>query len=228
MGIAGLALAWETRIFSVNSNQSSQERRVESSGSSATALNSSGAVAAEDAALAAACRAGDLSAYERLYALHGSRMKSLARQLLGSQLDAEDAVQETFLKIQRAISSYRGQSAFSTWAFRILVNSCYDLRRRRGRRREVPDTPSEGHDPLPEPRGPCAHPALRLALERSLAKLPDRQREIFLLYEVEGFAHAEIAAMLGVSEAVSKNTLFQAKKALRQMLEPPRSTGRPD
>jgi RNA polymerase sigma-70 factor (ECF subfamily) len=67
-----------------------------------------------------------------------------------------------------------------------------------------------------------AHPALRMALERALAKLTRHQRDVFLLYEVEGFRHAEISSMLEISEAASKNTLFQAKKNLRQMLEPPR------
>ena len=225
MGITGLALAWEHRISFF---ERSQERRVEHSLPPANGLTAAAAgTSTEDAALAAACQAGDLAAYERLYELHGARMKSLARHLLGGRQDAEDAVQETFLKIQRAISSYRGKSSFSTWAFRILVNSCHDLRRRRVRRREVSEAEPENGDPPPEPRGPCAHPSLRLALERSLAQLSGRQREIFLLYEVEGFAHAEIAAMLNVSEAVSKNTLFQAKKALRQMLEPPRASGRP-
>ena len=82
----------------------------------------------EDAALAAGCQAGDLRAYERLYLLQGARMRNLARNLLGSQSDAEDALQDTFLKIQRGIRSFRGQSAFVTWAFRILVNTCYDVR----------------------------------------------------------------------------------------------------
>lgn len=190
----------------------------------------------EDAALAAACRNGDLRAYERLYQLHGSRMKSLARNLLGSRADAEDAVQEAFLKVHRAIGSYSGKSAFATWLFRILINSCYDMRRSRLRRKEVQEPGPAPDEPVDrfavthkvvEHRAPGTHPSLRLALERSLARLPSRQREIFLLYEVEGFAHAEIAAMLNISEAVSKNSLFQAKKILRQMLEPPRAASRP-
>lgn len=225
MGITGLALVWETKISYF---ERSQERRVENPLPSTTGRSAGASPSTEDAALAAACQAGDLAAYERLYELHGARMKSLARHLLGSRHDAEDAVQETFLKIQRAISSYRGQSAFSTWAYRILVNSCHDLRRRHARRRELSESETQNGNPAPEPRGPGAHPSLRLALERSLAQLPGRQREIFLLYEVAGFAHAEIAAMLNVSEAVSKNTLFQAKKVLRQILEPPRAAGRPE
>jgi RNA polymerase sigma-70 factor (ECF subfamily) len=177
----------------------------------------------DDLALATACRAGDLQAYERLYDLHGARMKNLARNILGSSTDAEDAVQETFLKVQRSVGSFRGQSSFVTWTFRILVNTCYDARRSRLRKKEVAaDDEREGAAPRAEPRAPSAHPTLRLALERALAKLTRHQRDVFLLYEVEGFRHAEISEMLEISEAASKNTLFQAKKNLRQMLEPPR------
>jgi RNA polymerase sigma-70 factor (ECF subfamily) len=184
------------------------------------------AIRTEDTALAAACQSGDLRAYERLYALHGARMKNLARNILGSSTDAEDAVQETFLKVQRGIASFRGQSSFVTWTFRILVNTCYDARRSRLRKKEVTSDDEQQRDDAPprtEPHAAVAHPSLRLALERALAKLTRHQRDVFLLYEVEGFRHAEISALLEISEAASKNTLFQAKKNLRQMLEPPRA-----
>jgi RNA polymerase sigma-70 factor (ECF subfamily) len=151
-------------------------------------------------------------------------MKNLARNILGSATDAEDAVQETFLKVQRGIASFRGQSSFATWTFRVLVNTCYDARRSRLRKKEVAADDEQQRDdaaPRPEPRAPVAHPSLRMALERALAKLTRHQRDVFLLYEVEGFRHAEISSMLEISEAASKNTLFQAKKNLRQMLEPP-------
>ncbi len=175
----------------------------------------------EDAALAAGCQSGDLRAYERLYAMHGARMKNLARNVLGNTTDAEDAVQETFLKVQRGIAIFRGQSSFVTWTYRILINTCYDARRSRLRKKEIANEDPE-ETLRPEPRAPGAHPSLRMALERALAKLTQHQRDVFLLYEVEGFRHAEIAGMLEISEAASKNTLFQAKRNLRQMLEPPR------
>jgi RNA polymerase sigma-70 factor (ECF subfamily) len=164
-----------------------------------------------------------MSAYERLYQLQGARMRNLARNLLGSPSDAEDAVQDTFIKIQRGIKSFRGQSSFFTWTFRILVNTCYDVRRGRVRRKEQSQEDASESLPRPELRAPGAHPSLRMALERALAALTRHQRDVFLLYEVEGFRHAEIAAMLEISETASKNTLFQAKKNLRVMLEPPRS-----
>lgn len=178
----------------------------------------------EDLALASACQRGDLQAYEQLYRWQGARMKNLARNLLSSQSDAEDAVQETFLKVQRGINSFRGQSSFVTWTFRILVNTCHDMRRRRVRRKEdVVDGASENSTPL-ESRAPGAHPSLRLALERAIATLTQHQRDVFLLYEVEGFRHAEIAGMLEITETASKNTLFYAKKNLREMLAPPRGS----
>jgi RNA polymerase sigma-70 factor, ECF subfamily len=177
----------------------------------------------EDAALAAGCLSGDLRSYERLYAMHGGRMKNLARNLLGSPADAEDAVQETFLKVQRSIAGFRGQSSFVTWTYRILINTCYDARRSRLRKKEIANDDSS-ESPRPEPRASVAHPSLRMALERALASLTRHQRDVFLLYEVEGFRHAEIAGMLEITETASKNTLFQAKKNLRQLLEPPRSS----
>jgi RNA polymerase sigma-70 factor (ECF subfamily) len=222
MGIMGVALHWETRIAPV----AQRERRVEPFREEAAASDAATTGQSEDQALAEACRSGDLRAYERLYSLHGARMKNFARNILGSSTDAEDAVQDTFLKVQRSIASFRGQSSFVTWTFRILVNTCYDARRSRLRKKEVTSTDDSSQAdvaaPRPEPRAAVAHPALRLALERALAKLTRHQRDVFLLYEVEGFRHAEISSMLEISETASKNTLFQAKKNLRQMLEPPR------
>src|SRR5579859_3452115 len=220
MGITGLALTWEARIPGV----AQRERRVEPFREQIAAADpAADNVRAEDLALAAACQAGELRGYERLYAWQGARMKNLARNILGNSTDAEDAVQETFLKVQRSIASFRGQSSFVTWTFRILVNTCYDARRSRLRKKEVAaDEEREDEAPRPEPRATVAHPSLRLALERALAKLTRHQRDVFLLYEVEGFRHAEISAMLEITEAASKNTLFQAKKNLRQVLEPPR------
>jgi RNA polymerase sigma-70 factor, ECF subfamily len=224
MGTMGLALPWETRISSVPREREmrvepSEDLRGRPSQIAAPAVRN--APSSEDAELAARCRAGDLGGYERLYALHGARMKNVARNLLNNAIDAEDAVQETFLKVQRSIAGFRGQSSFVTWTYRILINTCYDARRSRMRKKEVASDDSE-EAPRPEPRAPGAHPSLRMALERALATLTKHQRDVFLLYEVEGFHHAEIAEMLEITETASKNTLFQAKKNLRQMLEPPR------
>ena len=221
MGTMGLALPWKARISSVPRERGTRVEPSEhlTGGPSPAAV----ATISEDAALAAGCRAGDLRAYERLYTMHGARMKNLARNVLGSSSDAEDAVQETFLKVQRSIASFRGQSSFVTWTYRILINTCYDARRSRLRKKEIANDDREDMPRL-EPRAPGAHPSLRMALERALAELTQHQRDVFLLYEVEGFRHAEIAGMLEITETASKNTLFQAKRNLRQMLEPPRNS----
>ena len=226
MGTMGLALPWRARIASAPRTWGT---RVEPSehltGGPARAA---GEAVSEDTALAVACQSGDLRGYERLYAMHGARMKNLARNVLGSSADAEDAVQETFLKVQRSIASFRGQSSFVTWTYRILINTCYDARRSRLRKKEVSTTDDEWEEtPRLELRAPAAHPSLRMALERALARLTRHQRDVFLLYEVEGFRHAEIAAMLEITETASKNTLFQAKRNLREMLEPPRNSSAP-
>ena len=218
MASVGLTLSWEHRITPVAGEGSRVQLAERGAQGNPAGSNP------EDAALAAACRAGDLHAYERLYRLQGARMRNLARNLLGTQSDAEDAVQETFLKVQRSITSFRGQSSFVTWTFRILVNTCHDLRRSRMRRKEfVPEEREDAAMPV-EARAPGGHPSLKLALERAIAALTQQQRNVFLLYEVEGFHHAEIAAMLEITETASKNTLFQAKKNLRQTLEAPRSS----
>src|SRR5207244_13473728 len=90
----------------------------------------------DDRRLAAQCANGEPGVFERIYRTHGDRMKSIAYNHLGNVSDAEDAVQETFLKIHRAASTYSGEAAFSTWMVRILINTCYDVLRRRRRRPE--------------------------------------------------------------------------------------------
>ena len=224
MATMGLALPWEARISNQEQERGSRVGLGENPGSglAPTSGEARGEARPDDLELAAACQAGEMRGYERLYSLHGKRMKSVARNLLGSTADAEDAVQETFLKVQRSIKTFRAQSSFVTWTFRILINTCYYARRSRMRKKEVASEGTE-ESPLPERRAPGAHPSLKLALQRAMEKLTDHQRHVFLLYEVEGFRHSEIAGMLEITETASKNTLFQAKKNLRTMLEPPRS-----
>jgi RNA polymerase sigma-70 factor (ECF subfamily) len=218
----GLALPWEDRI----SGGGGRRGRVDPAETTRVLSEGAGPSSGDDQALAVACQSGDLRAFAELYRLHGARMKSMARNLLGTTSEAEDAVQETFLKIQRRIGTFRGQSSFATWTFRVLINTCYDFRRSRLRKKEISQDEREDPEarPRPEPRAAVAHPSLKLALERAVAKLTRQQRDVFLMYEVEGMRHAEIAVVLDISETASKNTLFQAKKNLRDMLEAPRSS----
>jgi RNA polymerase sigma-70 factor (ECF subfamily) len=162
-----------------------------------------------DAELVEGCKRGNLRAFERLYELHAARMKSLAFHLLGSRADAEDTVQEAFLKVYRAVRGFEGQSALSTWIYRILINCCYDMMRKQQRLAEKPARGDFGRDTkLP----------LKIALERALSLLNERQRIVFLMFEVEGLKHSEIAGILEVPEGTSRSWLFEAKRQLKRTL----------
>jgi RNA polymerase sigma-70 factor (ECF subfamily) len=183
------------------------------------------AARAEDARLSHACRSGSIDAYEELYRAQNAKMKSIAMNLLGNAHDAEDVVQETFLKIHRGIRYFKGQSAFSTWTYRILVNCCYDLRRKKMRRQETPEQDLVAEDQTFDSPAPMHDHPLRMALEKCVQQLTPYLRSVFLLYEVEGFKHSEIGLMLGISEMASKNALYQAKRKLREMLSEQSGSG---
>jgi RNA polymerase sigma-70 factor (ECF subfamily) len=174
--------------------------------------------AGTDEAFLEGCRAGDLAAFEELYERHSTRMKSIARNLLHDVGDAEDAVQEAFLKIYRGAKTFRGGAAFSTWAFRVLVNTCYDALRRRGSRPAGPSL--DAGDATPHPAAVFEDHPLRLALETAVGRLKPKHRAVFLLFEVEGFSHVEIGRILGIPEGTSKTFLFGAKKKLQRWLAP--------
>ncbi len=135
-------------------------------------------------------------------------MKSLAWNLLGNRQDAEEAVQETFLKAYRASGEFRGQAALNTWMFRILVNTCHNFGRAKRRRREAEPVADTG----------VSDGGLRFALRNAIEKLDEPLRRVFLLYEVEGFTHAEVGAILDIPEGTSKARLFEAKQHLRRLL----------
>ena len=160
--------------------------------------------------LLAACRRREIRAFEQVYLAHGGRLKSIAYQILGNRPDAEDAVQETFLKLYRGIEAFHARSSIGTWLCRILINACYDLARKR--KREA--------DPETEERtaGPRNQLPLKVALDDALRRIHPRHRMVFLLFEVEGLKHTEIAAILEVPEGTSKAWLFEAKQELKRML----------
>jgi RNA polymerase sigma-70 factor (ECF subfamily) len=167
-----------------------------------------------DEELLQGCRQGSLPSFERLYEEHGARMKSIARNLLGSVPEAEDAVQDAFLKVYRGASHFRGGSSFATWVYRILVNTCYDrLRRQRRRVVERPLPAKIALAPASEPDHP-----LRLSIEAALSRLDERERNAFLLCEVEGFSHKEAGEILEISEGASRALLFKARRRLQHAL----------
>lgn len=180
--------------------------------------------AAPDAILLDGCRAGKREAFEELYRVHGARMKNVASRVLGDRAEAEDAVQDAFVNIFRSAAAFEGRSRFSTWIYRVVVNACHDRLRRR--RDTVPlDPPGGENETLAAPQ--AGDPAIRVALDRGIRRLPARQRSAFVLFAVEGFSHREIADILGVSVGSSKTLVFEAKRRLARLLErrPPAREG---
>lgn len=176
------------------------------------------AAAADDRRLAEACASGDPAVFEEIYTRYGKRMKSIAWNYLGNLSDAEDAVQETLLKIHRSARGFTGEASFGTWAIRILVNSCVDLLRKRKRRGD--ESSIEDEVAQLERRAPSADPTKRIALRRLLDELPEQRRSVFTLFEIEGLTHAEIGEVLGISEGNSKWILFATKKQLQERWNP--------
>jgi RNA polymerase sigma-70 factor (ECF subfamily) len=161
--------------------------------------------------LLAACRRREMGAFEQLYRTHGARLKSIAYHTAGNRQDAEDAVQDTFLKACRGIDGFQGASGIGTWLCRICINACYDLVRKRQLEAERASPPES----RPSPQNQMA---LRVQLDEALRRIHPRHRMVFLLFAVEGMKHSEIAAILEIPEGTSKAWLFEAKRELQRLL----------
>ena len=177
-----------------------------------------------DGDVLARAQAGDHQAYAQLYALHKRRIYSLCLRMVGNVAEAEDLTQEAFLQLHRKIATFRGDSAFSTWLHRLAINVVLMQLRKKSLSLISLD---EAMEPAPEegPGRSFGAPDLmltgaidRLALERAVANLPAGYRLIFILHDVEGFEHNEIAAMLDCSIGNSKSQLHKARLKLRDAL----------
>jgi len=173
-----------------------------------------------DLELARASSAGDTDAFEQLYRRHFRRVYALCFRMLGNPTEAEDLTQDVFTHLFNKIGSFRGESAFTTWLHRLTVNQVLMYFRRKGARPEF--TTEEGETPVQIVTGtgnPDRMPIIdRIALERAITQLPPGYRTVFVLHDVEGHDHDEIASMLGVSEGTSKSQLHKARLKLRQLL----------
>ena len=164
-----------------------------------------------DVALAAG---GDTSAFERLYRTHVARIHSLARRMLGSG-DADEVTQDIFVRTWQKLGQFRGDSAFGTWLHRLAVNVVIERRRTYAIRRERMTDDPEALD------GIAISPArsdLTVDFESAMDRLPSGAREIFVLHDVEGYKHVEIAAMLGITAGTSKRQLHRARMLMRRHL----------
>jgi RNA polymerase sigma-70 factor (ECF subfamily) len=173
-----------------------------------------------DLELAARCRAGDADAFEELYRQHARRLFGLVFRMTGSADDAEDLLQEVFLQAHRKLSGFRGESTLGTWLYRLAMNHCLDhLRGRQAKMSRATESLDRDEAPEPIAPAPVVPPAIsRMDLERAIETLPEGCRAAFLLHDVEGFEHREVAAILGISEGTSKSQVHKARMKLRAVL----------
>ena len=171
-------------------------------------------------------QAGDAAAFEHLYQLHGRRVYALCLRMVGNPSDAEDLMQEAFLQLFRKIGTFRGESAFSTWLHRMTVNVVLMRLRKKTLPAASLEETTEPDEETGGPRKDIGAPDLRLSgavdrvnLERSIEKLPPGYRTVFVLHDVQGFEHNEIAGIMGCSVGNSKSQLHKARTRLRELLQ---------
>ncbi len=160
---------------------------------------------------------GDHAAFQLLYREHVGRVYALCLRLTADPTAAEEFTQDAFVRAWERLASFRGESAFSSWLYRLTVNVVFQSRRAARRRTQrVLTTADPGALERP---GRETNPGLGLDLERALAALPAGAREVFVLYDVEGYGHQEIADLSGIAVGTSKAQLFRARRLLRGMLQ---------
>ena len=173
---------------------------------------------AEHAEVALAA-AGDRRAFERLYRMHADRVFTLCARMVNDRGRAEELTQDVFVRAWEKLALFRGESAFGTWLHRLAVNHVLNERktdkRREGRHDDVEDLDTIAHSDV----RPSWSPGLAIDLEAAIAQLPPGARRVFVLHDVEGYTHDEIAQMLGVTSGGTKAQLHRARMLLREALQ---------
>jgi RNA polymerase sigma-70 factor (ECF subfamily) len=168
-----------------------------------------------DAVEIALAASGDAHAFERLYRAHVARVHSLVRRMLGDE-EADEVTQDVFVRVWQKLATFRGESAFGTWLHRLAVNVVLARRADLGTRRK---RFHDDDEPLELVSTRSASPDTSMDFEQALARLPDGARQVFVLHDVEGYRHEEIAGMLGLATGTSKSQLHRARMALRNHME---------
>jgi len=164
---------------------------------------------------------GDMKAFEEIYNRHHRRVYSLCLRMLQNTAEAEDLTQEVFIQLYRKIGSFRGDSAFTTWLHRLTVNQV--LMHFRKRTVKFEKTTEEGETPVqivPGTENSGKMPIVdKIALENAIAQLPTGYKNVFVLHDVEGYEHEEVAKILGCSVGTSKSQLHKARLKMRKLLQ---------
>jgi RNA polymerase sigma-70 factor (ECF subfamily) len=169
---------------------------------------------ADDAQLIAACRRGEARAMEMLYHQFKRRVFGMAHRIVGAS-DAEEVAQEVFVRVFRGLAAFRGDSALSTWIYRLTVNASLSHLAKRGRRQEVSD---EVLAELPAPPAIERDLGLAARIEVALAALPAGYRAILVLHDIEGLSHEECATILECRVGTCKSQLHKARARMRELL----------
>ena len=170
----------------------------------------------DDVALAAR---GDRRAFERLYRAHADRVFTLCARMVGERHRAEELTQDVFVRVWEKLGQFRGDSAFGTWLHRMAVNVVLNDRQAERRRRDKHDDGIDDMDALSySDTRPLPVPGLSIDLEAAIATLPPGAKKVFVLHDVEGYTHEEIAGMLGVTSGGCKAQLHRARMLLREAL----------
>jgi RNA polymerase sigma-70 factor (ECF subfamily) len=168
-----------------------------------------------DVALAAG---GDRQAFERLYRTHANRVYSLCTRMCGSRSKGEELTQDVFVRTWEKLPQFRGESAFSTWLHRLAVNVVLNARKTESKQTERTDGSDVGDERWDEVARAPMH-IERMDLTEAISKLPAGARRVFVLHDVEGYKHEEIAELCGITSGGSKAQLHRARLLLRGALE---------
>jgi RNA polymerase sigma-70 factor (ECF subfamily) len=173
----------------------------------------------DDFSLARMASEGNIEAFEALYQRHYRRVYNLCLRMLNDASEAEDLTQEVFIQLYRKIKSFRGDSAFSTWLYRLTVNQVLMHFRKKQVRNEK--TTEDGEMPsqvVNQEAVDNSNQIEKIAIEKAVKQLPKGYRTVFVLHDIKGFEHEEIAKMLGLSVGTSKSQLHKARLKLRNLL----------
>ena len=170
---------------------------------------------ATDALLVRRAIEGDERALRGLWSQYAPRVDAVIRRLVGDPDDAADVAQEVWIQIFRALPGFRGDAQFGTWIHRIAVNRTLNALRR-SRRVHLVETPIEEHSATALPDDEM--PFVRATIREAAARLAPGARAVFVLHDIEGYTHEEIAAALGITAGGSKSQLFKARVRMRKML----------
>ncbi len=170
----------------------------------------------ENTELLERCRDGDILLFRELYVRHKTPLYSLAFRFHGNHADAEDSLQEAFIRIYRSLKSFRREASVQSWMYRIVINTCISSTRSMAAKERKTDFTDEFEQPVSTSDPGDA--VLRDMLENEISRLPELQRAVFLLYASDGFTHPEISDMLDIRIGTSKSYYHRAKGTLRKGL----------